>query len=54
MRAINKEEATLETAFEQKLIAGTKAGAFVTDKRSDLAGLTDVFSFTRKGALKSH
>ncbi len=41
LRQINKEDATLETAFEQKLIAGTKAGAFVTDKRSDLAGLTD-------------
>ncbi len=41
LREINKEEASLMTAFEQKLIAGTKAGAFVTDKRSDLAGLTD-------------
>ncbi len=41
LREINTEEASLTTAFEQKLIAGTKAGAFVTDKRSDLAGLTD-------------
>ncbi|MGH7670603.1 MAG: M3 family metallopeptidase, partial [Gemmatimonadaceae bacterium] len=41
LRAINTEEATLETTFEQKLVAGTKAGAFITAHRSDLAGLTD-------------
>jgi peptidyl-dipeptidase Dcp len=41
LRAINKEDAALETAFEQKLIAATKAGAFVTARQADLAGLSD-------------
>ena len=41
LRAINKESASLETAFQQKLLAGTKAGALVLDNKSDLAGLTD-------------
>ena len=41
LRAINKEAASLETSFQQKLLAGTKAGALLLDNRSDLAGLTD-------------
>ncbi|MGN6514401.1 MAG: M3 family metallopeptidase, partial [Rhizomicrobium sp.] len=41
LRELNKEDATLETAFQQKLLAGTKAGAFVTANKGDLAGLSD-------------
>ena len=39
LRAINEQLSTLETAFQQKLLAATKAGALVTGRRSDLAGL---------------
>jgi len=38
---INKQDATLETQFQQKLLAGTKAGALVVDDKAQLAGLTD-------------
>ncbi|HWA03417.1 MAG TPA: peptidyl-dipeptidase Dcp [Rhizomicrobium sp.] len=41
LRDINKEDATLETAFQQKLLAAAKAGAFVTGDKADLAGLSD-------------
>jgi peptidyl-dipeptidase Dcp len=41
LREINKQDATLETAFQQKLVAATKAGALVVDNKSDLAGLSD-------------
>jgi peptidyl-dipeptidase Dcp len=40
LRVINERLSTLETTFERKLLAATKAGALVTDRRSDLAGLT--------------
>ncbi|HEX4861070.1 MAG TPA: M3 family metallopeptidase, partial [Rhizomicrobium sp.] len=38
---LNKEDASLETAFQQKLLAGTKAGGLVVDDKKDLAGLSD-------------
>ena len=41
LREINKQDATLETEFQQKLVAASKAGAFVTDNKADLAGLSD-------------
>jgi peptidyl-dipeptidase Dcp len=41
LREINKQDATLETDFQQKLIAGTKAGALVVDDKAELAGLSD-------------
>jgi peptidyl-dipeptidase Dcp len=41
MRAINQELSKLSTDFSNKLLAGTKVGALVVDKRSDLDGLTD-------------
>src|ERR1700739_2233511 len=41
LMALNKEDASLETAFQQKLLAGTKAGALVVDDKKDLAGLSD-------------
>src|SRR6202012_4893511 len=41
LQAINKEDASLETAFQQKLVAATKAGALVLDNKAQLAGLLD-------------
>jgi peptidyl-dipeptidase Dcp len=41
LKEINKQDATLSTDFQQKLLAATKAGAFVTDNKADLAGLSD-------------
>lgn len=41
LRDLNKQLSTLETAFEQKLLAGAKAGALVVDGKAKLAGLSD-------------
>ncbi|HXR08381.1 MAG TPA: M3 family metallopeptidase, partial [Candidatus Acidoferrum sp.] len=41
LREINQQDATLETAFEQKLLAAAKAGALIVETKSPLAGLTD-------------
>jgi peptidyl-dipeptidase Dcp len=41
LKDLNKEESTLDTAFVNKLLAGTKAGALVVDDKAKLAGLTD-------------
>jgi peptidyl-dipeptidase Dcp len=41
LKDLNKQISTLETAFEQKLLAAAKAGALVVDKKDDLAGLGD-------------
>ena len=41
LRILNKRDASLEAAFEQKLVGATKAGALVLDNKADLAGLTD-------------
>ncbi|MEO8910591.1 MAG: peptidyl-dipeptidase Dcp [Gemmatimonadaceae bacterium] len=40
MRSLNQELAKLSTDFSNKLLAGTKAGALVVDKVSDLDGLS--------------
>ncbi len=40
LRALNREEATLETQFQQRLLAATKAGAVVVDDSTRLAGLS--------------
>ncbi len=40
LRAINEQLSTLQTTFEQKLLAASKAGALITARESDLAGLT--------------
>ncbi|WP_267414273.1 MULTISPECIES: M3 family metallopeptidase [unclassified Sphingomonas] len=37
----NSELSTLETAFQQKLLAAAKAGALVVDNKARLAGLSD-------------
>jgi peptidyl-dipeptidase Dcp len=41
LRALNEKLSTLETAFEKKLLAATKAGALVVDDKAKLAGLSD-------------
>jgi len=41
VRALNKEESVLSTAFEQKLLAATKAGALVASDPIELTGLSD-------------
>jgi len=40
LKQINKEDATLETRFQQRLLAATKAGAFVVSDPAKLAGLS--------------
>ncbi|WP_040507483.1 M3 family metallopeptidase [Gluconobacter morbifer] len=41
LKALNKRISTLETTYEQKLIASAKKGALVVDQKSALAGLDD-------------
>ena len=41
LRALNTQLSTLETAFQQKLLAAAKAGALVVDDKAKLAGLSD-------------
>ncbi|HKJ92581.1 MAG TPA: M3 family metallopeptidase, partial [Longimicrobiales bacterium] len=41
LRALNQEESKLSTEFQNKLLAGTKAGAVVVADRSELVGLSD-------------
>jgi peptidyl-dipeptidase Dcp len=41
LRALNQEESKLETEFQDKLLAATKAGAVVVADRAKLAGLSD-------------
>jgi peptidyl-dipeptidase Dcp len=41
LRALNQEESTLTTDFQNKLLAATKAGALVIDDRAQLEGLSD-------------
>ncbi|PYU19160.1 MAG: dipeptidyl carboxypeptidase II, partial [Acidobacteria bacterium] len=41
LKELNKEESTLSTAFESKLLAAAKAAAYVTTDKDALAGLSD-------------
>jgi peptidyl-dipeptidase Dcp len=41
LRELNKEESTLSTSFQNKLLAATNAGAVVVDSKSDLDGLSE-------------
>jgi len=41
LRDLNKEESTLQTNFQNKLLAGTKAAALVVDSKEELAGLSE-------------
>ena len=42
LKEINKRNASLETAFQQKLVAAAKAGALVVGDKTQLAGLSEV------------
>ncbi len=42
LKKLNEEESTLSTAFSNKLLAATKAAAYVTTDKNALAGLGDV------------
>ena len=53
LQAINKEDASLETQFQQKLIAAAKAGALVLDNKAALAGLSDAEIASTVEAAKS-
>jgi peptidyl-dipeptidase Dcp len=53
MRALNQELSKLSTDFSTKLLAGTKAGALVVDKVSDLDGLSPDEIETAAQAAKS-
>jgi peptidyl-dipeptidase Dcp len=53
LMAINKQAASLETSFQQKLLAGTKAGGLVLDNKSDLAGLTEAEIASAADAAKA-
>jgi len=41
LKKLNEEESTLSAAFSTKLLAATKAGAFLTTDQNALAGLSD-------------
>ena len=41
LKELNKEESSLSTAFQQKLLAATKGGALVIDGKAQLAGFSD-------------
>src|SRR3954466_13051595 len=41
LQQINKQDASLETDFQQRLVAGAKAGALVISDKAQLAGLSD-------------
>jgi peptidyl-dipeptidase Dcp len=41
LRKLNEEDSTLSNAFTTKLLAAAKAGAYVTQDKAALAGLTD-------------
>ena len=41
LKELNKRDATLETAFQQKLLAAAKDGALVLNDKAALAGLSD-------------
>lgn len=54
LRALNQEESTLSTEFQNKLLAGTKVGAVVVDDSAQLAGLSaaDVASAAHAAAQR--
>ena len=41
LKELNEEESTLSNAFSRKLLAATKAGAYVTADKAALAGMSD-------------
>jgi peptidyl-dipeptidase Dcp len=53
LRAINKRDASLETSFQQKLVAAAKKGALVVDDKTQLAGLSEAEIAAAAEAAKS-
>jgi len=53
LKAINKRDASLETAFQQKLVAAAKKGALVVDGKDQLKGLSDAEIAAAAEAAKS-
>ena len=53
LRKLNEEESTLSNAFETKLLAATKAGAFTTTDAQALQGLSDAQKTAAAGAAKT-
>ena len=53
LKEINKRDASLETAFQQKLVAAAKAGALVVDDKAQLKGLSDAEIAAAAEAAKS-
>jgi len=53
LMALNAEESTLSNAFNQKLLAATKAGAFVTAGKDALAGMSDAQIAAATAAAKA-
>ncbi len=41
LKKLNEESSSLSNSFNNRLLAGTKAGAYATTNKADLAGLTD-------------
>ncbi len=56
LRTINERLATLKTAFQQKLLNGTAAGALLVTKRAQLAGLsaTAIANAAHEAATHGH
>ncbi|HET7084329.1 MAG TPA: M3 family metallopeptidase [Rhizomicrobium sp.] len=53
LKEINKRDASLETEFQQKLVAAAKKGGLVVSDKKDLAGLSDAEIAAAAQAAKS-
>ncbi|HEX4635696.1 MAG TPA: M3 family metallopeptidase [Rhizomicrobium sp.] len=53
LKEINKRDASLETSFQQKLVAAAKKGALVIDDKAQLKGLSDAEIAAAADAAKS-
>lgn len=53
LRKLNEEESTLSNAFETKLLAATKAGAYTTTDKAALAGLSEAQLASASNAAKA-
>jgi len=53
LKAINKRDASLETSFQQKLVAAAKKGALVVDNKDQLKGLSEAEIAAAAEAAKS-
>ncbi len=53
LKALNEEESTLSQAFSRKLLAATKAGAYVTADQAALAGLSEAQLQAAQAAAKA-